>query len=347
MSRQQDLRVGVIGCGMIGTDHVRTLSTAVSGAEVVVVSDADPQRAGNAAKLAGGAQIQPDPFALIRDNHVDAVLIASSEDTHEQFVLACLDAGKPVLCEKPLATTTEACLRVVEAEVALGRRLVQVGYMRRFDPSYAEMKRVLDSGRIGDALFLHCIHRNAEYPPFYDSSALVTATGVHDIDVARWLLGQEIVAATVHNPRRSRLVREGFQDPQFLVLQTECGAVVNVEIFVNARYGYDVRAELVGESGTVSLMPPATATIRIDGMDGQPLGPDARPRFAPAFRNELQAWADAATDGGGVGANAWDGYAAAAVAEACLRAADTGTTAPVELADKPSLYTDQPKESST
>ncbi len=341
----QDVRVGVVGCGMIGTDHVGTLSTAVSGARVVVVTDADPQRAGNAAELAGGARIQPDPLALINDDELDAVLIASSEATHEEFVLACLEAGKPVLCEKPLATTTEACLRVVEAEVALGRRLVQVGYMRRFDPSYGEMKRVLDSGRIGEALMLRCVHRNAEYPPFYKSSAVVTASGVHDIDAARWLLGQEIVAATVHTPRSSGLVREDFQDPQFVVLQTEGGVIVDVELFVNARYGYDVRAELVGESGTVSLMPPATATLRIDGMDGQPIGADARPRFAPAFRAELQAWVNAAAAGGAVGANAWDGYAAAAVAEACLRAAETGTTAPVKLADKPALYTDKAQES--
>jgi myo-inositol 2-dehydrogenase/D-chiro-inositol 1-dehydrogenase len=346
MSRGENLRVGVIGCGMIGTDHVRTLTTAVSGAEVVVVSDADPQRAALAAQLAGEVGIQPDPFALIGDDRVDAVLVASSEDTHEQFVLACQDAGKPVLCEKPLATTPEACLRVVEAEVAVGRRLVQVGFMRRFDPSYTEMKRLLDSGQLGDPLFLHCLHRNADYPPFYDSSALVTATGVHDIDVARWLLGQEIVAATVHNPRPSGLVREGFQDPQFLILETDGGAVVDVEIFVNARYGYDVRAELVGERGTASLMPPATATVRLNGMDGQPLGADARPRFAPAFRSELQAWADAAATGQAVGANAWDGYAAAAVAEACLTAATTGATAPVKLADKPELYTDEPQETS-
>jgi myo-inositol 2-dehydrogenase / D-chiro-inositol 1-dehydrogenase len=338
-----NVRVGVIGCGMIGTDHVRTLTTAVSGAEVAAVSDADPQRAAQAAKAACDAATHQDAFALISDDNVDAVLVASSEDTHEQFVLACLEAGKPVLCEKPLAPTPAACLRVVEAEVALGRQLVQVGFMRRFDRSYTEMKRVLGSGQIGDALFLHCLHRNAEYPPFYDSDALITATGVHDIDIARWLLGQEIVAATVHNPRASGLVRDGFQDPQFLVLHTEGGVVVDVEIFVNARYGYEVRAELVGQRGTASLMPPATVTLRYDGMDGLPVLADARPRFAPAFRNELQAWADAASAGQVAGANAWDGYAAATVAEACLRAAKTGTTTPVELAPKPALYTDQPE----
>jgi myo-inositol 2-dehydrogenase/D-chiro-inositol 1-dehydrogenase len=344
MSRPETLRIGVIGCGMIGTDHVRTLSSMVSGAQVVAISDADPKRALEAAELAGGAQVEMDPGALITAPAVDAVLIASSEDTHEKFVLACLEAGKPVLCEKPLAPSAAECLRVVEAEVTLGRKLVQVGFMRRFDPSYMEMKQILDSGRIGYALFLHCIHRNADYPPRYDSDALVTATGVHDIDIARWLLGCEIVSVTAHTPRPSSLVRAGFQDPQFVVLQTEDGAVIDLEIFVNARYGYDVRCELVAERGTVSLVPPATATLRVDGMEGESVLADSRPRFAPAFRNELQAWVNAAADGQVVGATAWDGYAAAAVAGACLEAAATNTTSPVHLVAKPALYSDRQQE---
>ena len=323
---------------MIGTDHVTTLSTAISGVQVVAVSDADPERASNAAAIARDAQIIADPYALIGDPGVDAVLVASSEATHEAFVQACLRAGKPVLCEKPLAPTAQECLRVVETEVALGRRLVQVGFMRRFDPSYGEMKRILDSGQIGAALFLHSIHRNGEYPPGYDSDALITATGVHDFDIARWLLGQEIVSVTAITPRASSRVREGFQDPQFVVLESAEGAIMDLEIFVNAGYGYDVRCELVGETGTVSLMQPATATLRVDGMDGQAVLADARPRFAPAFRAELQAWVNAAANGTVDGADAWDGYAAAAIAETCLQAAATGATSKVQLVAKPALY---------
>jgi len=334
------LRIGVIGCGMIGTDHIKTLTTAVSGVVVSAVSDADATRASRAARVAGGARVVADPDELIVDPEVDAVLVASIEETHEQFVVACLEAGKPVLCEKPLAPTPDACLRVVEAETARGQQLVQVGFMRRFDPSYVEMKQVLDSGRIGAALFLHCVHRNVDYPDRYGSEALVTATGVHDIDIARWLLGEEIVAVSSHRPRVSSRVRAGFQDPQFLVLETASGALVDVEIFVNAHYGYDVRAELVGELGTVSLMPPASTMVRIDGIDGQPVPADSRPRFAPAFRNELQAWADAAAQGRVVGASAWDGYAASVVADACLRSTTTPAAAvPVELVRKPHLYT--------
>ncbi|MDF3307199.1 Gfo/Idh/MocA family oxidoreductase [Rhodococcus sp. T2V] len=344
MSAQKDLNVGIIGCGMIGTDHLRTLTEAVSGSRVWAVSDADPARAAQAVEQVDPTiKIHTDPHALISDPDIDAVLVASTEETHEQFVLACLAAAKPVLCEKPLAPTAEACLRVVEAEAQVGRKLVQIGYMRRFDPSYVEMKRVLDSGQLGEALFLHAVHRNAGYPDRYESDALITATGVHDIDIARWLLGDEIVSVTTRNPKPSALVRDGFQDPQFLILETAGGVIVDVEIFVNAHYGYDVRCELVAERGTVSLVPPTTASIRHSGVDGHPVLADARPRFAAAFRDELQAWVNAATNKQVCGANAWDGYAAAAVAEACLESFGNHTRTDVRLAPRPSLYTEDDK----
>lgn len=332
------MQIGVIGCGLMGLDHVRTLTTAVSGARVAAVSDADEDRSARAASEADGARVHSDPLGLIDDAGVDAVVVASADETHEEFVLACVDAGKPVLCEKPLATTSEASWRVVEAEMRAGRRLVQVGFMRRFDPSYLEMKRAFDSGQIGDAVMLHSVHRNADYPPALPASALVTGTGVHDIDVARWLLGQEIVAATVHTPRRSGLVRPEFQDTQFLVLQTEGGVLVDVEIFVNARYGYDVRGELVGERGSISLHPPASVTTRREALEGQPVAQDFRPRFQDAYRAELQAWVAASAFGEVRGATAWDGYASAAVAEACLHSLATGTTAPIEVKPQPPLY---------
>lgn len=287
------MNIGVIGCGLMGADHIRTLTTAVSGARVAAVNDADEGRAAGAAAEAEGARVHSDPFGLIDDAEVDAVVVASADETHEEFALACVRAGKPVLCEKPLATTSEACLRVVEAEMRGGRPLVQVGFMRRFDPSYLEMKRVLDSGRIGRALMLHSVHRNAGYPPALPDSALITGTGVHDIDIARWLLGQEIVTATAHTPRRSGLARPDFQDTRFLVLETENGVLVDVEIFVNAGYGYDVRGELVGELGSISLHPPATLTTRYEGLEGRPVARDFRPRFQDAYRNELQAWVTA------------------------------------------------------
>jgi myo-inositol 2-dehydrogenase / D-chiro-inositol 1-dehydrogenase len=315
------VRIGIVGLGVMGAGHLHTLA-GVPGAEVVAVSDVDVERA---RLVAGeGPEVLADPYGLIRDGGVDAVLIASSDATHADFVLACLEAGKPALCEKPLAPTAAASLSVAQAEAALGRRLVQVGFMRRFDPRYVEVKRGLDEGRIGSPLFVHCAHRNASVPPTYTSDMLITSSVTHEIDVARWLTGEEIVSATVLAPRSTSRAVNGIRDPQFVILETESGVLVDVEVFVNAGYGYEIRCELVGETGTLSLEPAVT--------------PGFLERFADAYRTELSDWVGAVGDGGPTGPTAWDGYAASAVADACLASLANGRPVGVELAERPALY---------
>src|SRR5213595_1332719 len=121
------LGIGIIGAGVMGGDHARTLARSIQGATLVALSDADPDRAASVAAQTGGPRIFAQAPALIGDPAVDAVLIASPDSTHLELTLACLAAGKPVLCEKPLAPTAGECLQVVAAETRLGRRLVQVG----------------------------------------------------------------------------------------------------------------------------------------------------------------------------------------------------------------------------
>jgi myo-inositol 2-dehydrogenase/D-chiro-inositol 1-dehydrogenase len=316
------LGVGVIGAGMMGAAHVRCLASSVDGAHVAAVSDVDRERAEAAAAEGGAARVIDEPLELI--DAVDAVVVASFDTTHEGFVLACLEAGKPVLCEKPLATTAEACLHVVEAEERAGRRLVHLGFMRRYDPGYGEVKASLEGGGVGRPLLMHCAHRNAFVPPDYTSEMLITSSLVHEIDITRWLLGEEIVAAQVISPRPTTLSAGGLRDPQLALLETEGGVVVDVEVFVNAQYGYDIRCELVGERGTVSLEPQVE--------------PGFRERFATAYRRELEAWVGALDGGPPFGAGAWDGYAATAVADACLQSLASGERIDVRLAERPALY---------
>src|SRR3954451_5391442 len=175
------LSIGVIGAGVMGSEHVRRLAVEVEGADVAAVADADLARADAAAAAAGG-RAHVDPLELIRSDDVDAVLVASSDATHADLVLACLAEGKPVLCEKPLATTAESSLLVAEAEAGAGRRLVQVGFIGRYDPTYVDMKRALDEGRLGDPLLAHCVHRNASVPPTYTSETLITSSLTPEID---------------------------------------------------------------------------------------------------------------------------------------------------------------------
>jgi myo-inositol 2-dehydrogenase/D-chiro-inositol 1-dehydrogenase len=280
--------------------------------------------------------VHGEALALIGDPAVEAILIASPDPTHEELVLACLAAGKPVLCEKPLAPDIEGCLRIVAAETAMGRRLVQVGFMRRFDPGYGAMQSALRAGQIGAPLLMHCVHRNASAPPSFDSSMLISNSAVHEIDIARWMLEDEFASVTVFG--RTSPVSGSLVDPQFLVLESHKGVIVDIEVFVNARYGYDVRAELVGEAGSVTLAPQPPVRIRSSGQDASSFAEDWRAHFAAAYKAQLQAWADSLRTGIPVGASAWDGYAATATAAACLAALQTGRRSEVPLQPRPQLY---------
>jgi myo-inositol 2-dehydrogenase / D-chiro-inositol 1-dehydrogenase len=331
------LGIGVVGTGMMGQDHVQRLATSVPHAKVVAVSDVNLEQAKRVGESVA-ARVYSDGHDLIADDQVQAVLIASPGSTHEEFTLACIVAGKPVLCEKPLAPTIDACLRVLEAEAALPRRLVQVGFMRRYDTGFRAMKERLDDGQVGPALLLHCRHRNASVPPGFTSDMMITDSVVHDIDVTRWLLGQEIVAASVFKPRRSSRAPAGLQDPQLVLLETAEGVLVDVESFVNCQFGYDIRYELVGETGTISLGEEPGPQIRQQGRHHGPIPADWRERFGAAYQRELQEWVTGALEGQITGPSAWDGYTTTAVAEAAVQSLTDGRRTTVELADRPALY---------
>lgn len=330
------VRIGLVGAGVMGAEHARLLVEEVNGCELVGIADADMARARNVANGLGIARAEAEGLALVRDPEVDAVLVASPDDTHFDLVAECIRLGKPVLCEKPLATTSEQCRRLVDAEVEAGKRVVQVGFMRRFDPGYLDLKAAMDDRRHGAPLYLHCIHRNAVAPHYLTSENIPLSSAVHEIDVARFLLGEDFTRATVRATRASS--RAPGRRPLFFLLETPSGVLMDIEVFVDAQYAYDVRAELVFENGTVALAPPHSSTVRAQKSESHALNTDWVDRFRAGYRGQAEAWIKSLSSGVPCGASAWDGYVATRTAEECIAALKSGVDRAFDVGARPDFY---------
>ena len=317
--------VGVIGVGVMGADHARKIATVVSGADLVAVSDFDPSVAGSvAAEL--GARVLDDGFALIDDAGVDAVVIATRDDTHAGLVRAALRAGKPVMCEKPLAPTVAECRDVVaeQAALQLPADLVTVGFMRRFDPSYVALRERVLGGDYGPALIAHCVSRTVSTYPGGDSASSITNSAIHELDVVPWLLDSPIVEVSYQSGRSS--ANSGTrQDPQFYLMRTASDVLVTVELFLNARYGYDTRCEVVMETGTSALTLPTHVVTDAERRRAADYPADWIPRYSDAYRIELQEWIDSINQARpSTLASAEEGLRASIVADALVESMQSG-----------------------
>ena len=330
-----DLRIAVLGVGLMGADHVQRIQTRISGARVAVVNDYVREKAEQLAATIPGCRAIGDPLDAISDPDVDAVVLATPGPTHEKQLLACLNHGKPVLCEKPLTTDVETSLHVVRREAERDRRLIQVGFMRRFDPEYVGLKALMDSGELGRPLLLHCAHRNPSVPHNFDSSMVVRDSLVHEVDVTRFLFDEEITSIQIITPHPSPGAPDGLADPQIAILRTASGRHVDVELFVSTGVGYEVRTELVAEKGS-AIIGLDVGLIRKgrSGRWGGTITPGFRERFGHAYDIEIQRWVEAVRNGTNVdGPTAWDGYAAAAVCQAGVES--LRSSAPVEVSMVP------------
>lgn len=336
------LRVAVIGVGAMGTFHARLLSRSVHGVRVSVISDYAENRAARIAEQIPGARVIADPIAAIQADDIDAVVLASPGAAHEEQLRACLARGVPVLCEKPLTTDLSAAAGILAAEEASGHRLIQVGFMRRFDADYAAARQAIIDGEIGQPLILHCVHRNEFVPDSFDSAMMIRDSLVHEMDVTRYLFDEEIAAVRVLKPTATSHAPAGVHDPLLVILETESGRMADCEVFVRAGVGYQVDTEVVGESGDLRFGAERGIQLSTSGTEGGHrrgrISGGFVDRYAAAYHTELQAWADAARHGTITGPNARDGYAAAAACEAAVQALATdGRPVPVTPA---SAFTD-------
>lgn len=360
-----DLRIAVLGVGMMGADHVARLTERTKGATVTVLNDYVPAKAEELAATIPGCRVINDPLDAIADAEVDAVILATPGPTHEKQLLACLEAGKPVMCEKPLTTDVATSLEVVRREAELGRKLIQVGFMRRFDAEYEQLKGLIDDGAFGQVLLAHCVHRNPAVPASFDSSMVVKDSLVHEVDVTRFLFDEEITSVQIVAPTASANAPGGLKDPQIAILTTASGRHVDVELFVTTGVAYEVRTEVVGDLGsafigldqglirkqakaagsgagaTDSSQPGASAGgdgRKAAGVWGGAITPSFVERFGQAYDTEIQRWVNAVRAGTNVdGPGAWDGYAAAAVCAAGVVALETGEPQRVEMVSRSSI----------
>lgn len=331
------VRIGMIGPGGMGQAHLDRIRTVIAGGELVGVSDIAADNVKTVSEKYGVRGFDSSA-ALIGSPDVDAVMICSYGPAHAEDVIACIEAGKPVFCEKPLTPDAESALRIMEAEQKAGRRLVTVGFMRRFDRSYQEMKAVLDSGEVGETLIIHNRHRNPTVPERYTWDMAINDTGIHEIDTMRWLTGEEIVSVRVDKPKKTSYRFEHLQDPLILIMETSSGIWIDDEIFVNDQHSYDIQCEAVAELGTIRLSD--QQVIERTGKIGRHhvLTMDHNERFGAAFVTEVQQWISAVAAGEHAGSTSWDGYAAACVCDAGVRALQSDGWVPVEMIDKPDFY---------
>lgn len=331
------LNIGVVGTGGMGGRHARNLALHTANANVVAVMDQDVERANVVAEECGGATVYNDAMAMISDANVDAVVIASPDSTHTELAMACIATGKPVLCEKPLATNVADAKRVMDAEVAAGQRLVQLGFMREYDEAHYRVRDVIQGGEMGAPLYFRGTHTNLGEGNARTIEDVIINSAIHDIHSARWLMGGTVTEVTTRyvtvpgaGPESCRLA--------LVDLRFDSGVLATLEANVDASYGYEVRIEVMCEGGSVSSDGLTGVRQRRALSKAQGIESDWLERFDAAYRTEAAAWVNAVRAGIPAGPSTWDGYISMIIADACVQSGRSGKPELVPVVERPELY---------
>ncbi|NIG20237.1 Gfo/Idh/MocA family oxidoreductase [Pantoea sp. Al-1710] len=333
------VKIGLIGLGMIGRDHLKRFQHVISGAQVTAVCDINHTTADAVANEFGATAFY-DAEEMINSELVDAVFICSIGPVHKAQILAAFNAGKPVFCEKPLTPTADESKEIIDAEVKAGKRLLQLGFMRRFDPGYQALKQSIEGGALGDIMLIHCAHRNPSVPESYTLEMAVNDSATHEIDIIRYLLNENITSVRVDKPRKkTRRALPHLQDPLIVIFETESGVRIDDELFVNCHYGYDIRCEVIGENAIAALTEQQFISTRSLNGNAQHIAQSCMERFATAYDREVQHFVDSVRDGREMsGPSSWDGYVVALVCDAGLASLKDGEKHDVVIPEQPALY---------
>jgi myo-inositol 2-dehydrogenase/D-chiro-inositol 1-dehydrogenase len=322
------VRFGLLGAGRIGKVHARAV-TANPNAKLVAVADAFPKAADDIAATYGCDVRTIDEILGSAD--IDAVVICTPTDTHADLIERFARAGKAIFCEKPIDLDVErvkACLKVVDAEGAT----LMVGFNRRFDPHFQAVRETIDKGEIGEVEMVTIISRDPGAPPvdyIKRSGGIFRDMTIHDFDMARFLLGEEIETVFAH---ASVLVDKaigaaGDYDSASVILTTASGKHATISNSRRATYGYDQRIEVHGSRGAVSAENQRPVSIEVANANGYtrpPLHDFFMTRYTEAYAREISSFIDFLESKTPAQPSGTDGLIALALADAALKSVKEG-----------------------
>jgi myo-inositol 2-dehydrogenase/D-chiro-inositol 1-dehydrogenase len=294
------VNVGIIGTGVMGAGHARFIKQHVPDATVVGLSDVDPNKISKLSDELGTVLFSTaNPEELMNDPRVNAVIIASPDPLHVEHLRLAIASGKQILCEKPIATTIEDAQMIASEirkyESQVGKKMINFGFMRRFDPCYQEVRRLIATGDFGAPTFFRTVTRNVSSTGA-TSTGLFTNIAIHDFDIYRWLFNDEWESIKSFYPKRSSLSPEGLNDPLIIIGRLKSGITMVGDIVAFNNYGFDCRVEVICEKGTIQIGTHGDVITQVNGFGGATKGgkmaENWMTRFEPSYIEELKAWVE-------------------------------------------------------
>jgi myo-inositol 2-dehydrogenase/D-chiro-inositol 1-dehydrogenase len=331
------IQVGLLGAGRIGKVHATSLVTQIQAAKIHTVVDYVEQAAAGLAQTWGISNYSSDHRDVIDNPDIDAVVIASSTDTHAQFIIEAAQAGKHIFCEKPIDFDLNRIDEALAAVEAAGVKL-QIGFNKRFDVNPLRLKRAIESGEIGTPHLLHIVSRDPAPPPISYievSGGLYFDMTIHDFDMARFLYGDVVeVYATGGVMVDPAIGEAGDIDTAIITLKFANGALGTIDNSRQSNYGYDQRIEIFGSNGSASAGNFHENNVVVSNPDGvrrdQPLDFFLE-RYTPAYVAEMAAFIDAVVNDTPVPVTGADGRAPVVIAMAAKRSLEENR--PVKLSE--------------
>jgi len=325
------MRIGVIGLGRMGSFYAEVVAGLGGKARLAAVVGPDASvRAALLSRL-GADQAYADIGSALESGGLDAVIVATPTSAHPDVVMAAASAGKAIFCEKPLALTLTRTRETLTAVRHAGV-LLQIGFMRRFDAVHVQAKAAIEAGQIGQPLMFKSIGRDPGCPPvaFADpvhSGGLIIDMGIHEFDLARWFMSSEVehVSAEGSLLACDELRAVGDIDNATVNLRFASGALGNIEVSRTARYGYDIRSEVLGSNGAVRVGGRSSDAVEVlHPQVGQDPTPPFVHRFADAYRAQIVDFVECVQHDRPPRAGGDDALAAIQIAEAATLAARNG-----------------------